>query len=329
MQTLSNGMLAEQTGTAKQPGVSSSSKGYFRNLKKRITGKWPLYLMMVPGLAVIFVFNILPMYGLSIAFKDFKPSKGIIDSPWVGFEHFEYLFTLPNIWQVFQNTLTIAILKIVIGFAIPIAVAILLNEIRKTWYKKFVQTLIYLPHFISWVILAAILKNMLTTDGGMINSLIKIFGGEPIFFLGSNEWFRTILIASDIWKNFGFNTILYLAALLTIDPQQYESAKIDGANWLQSTLYITLPGLMPIMLLTAILSIGNILNANFDQVLNLYNPQVYATADIIDTFVYRISLVDFNWELGTAVGFFKSIVSMVLLVVSYGLAYKYTDYRIF
>jgi putative aldouronate transport system permease protein len=179
------------------------------------------------------------------------------------------------------------------------------------------------------VILAAILKNMLTTDGGMINNLIKIFGGESIYFLGSNEWFRTILIASDIWKNFGFNTILYLAALLTIDPQQYESAKIDGANWLQSTLYITLPGLMPIMILTAILSIGNILNANFDQVLNLYNPQVYATADIIDTFVYRISLVDFNWELGTAVGFFKSVVSMILLVVSYGLAFKYTDYRIF
>ncbi len=329
MHTLSNEMLTEQTGMVKQAGVYSSNKGYFRNLKKRTAGKWPLYLMMIPGLAVIFVFNILPMYGLSIAFKDFKPSKGIVGSPWVGFEHFEYLFTLPNIWQVFENTLTIAVLKIVIGFAIPIAIAILLNEIRKTWYKKFVQTLIYLPHFISWVILAAILKNMLTTDGGMINSLIKIFGGEPIFFLGSNEWFRTILIASDIWKNFGFNTILYLAALLTIDPQQYESAKIDGANWLQSTVYITLPGLMPIMLLTAILSIGNILNANFDQVLNLYNPQVYATADIIDTFVYRISLVDFNWELGTAVGFFKSIVSMVLLVVSYGLAYKYTEYRIF
>ena len=320
--------------TAQQPDGDSldaqfRKKSSYGSLRKRLVGKWPLYLMTIPGLVVIFIFNLVPMYGISIAFKDFKPSKGIVASPWVGFEHFEYLFSLPNIWKVFENTLTIAILKIVIGFAIPIIVAILLNEVRKTWYKKLVQTLIYLPHFISWVILAAILKNMLTTDGGMINSLVVLFGGQPIFFLGSNDWFRTILIASDIWKNFGFNTILYLAALLSIDPQQYESAKIDGANWLQSTRYITIPGLMPIMLLTAILSIGNVLNANFDQVLNLYNPQVYATADIIDTFVYRISLVDFNWELGTAVGFFKSIVSMVLLSFSYYLAYKYTDYRIF
>jgi putative aldouronate transport system permease protein len=326
--------LIENLALDKPAAVFRSGTGINRDssngsLRKRLAGKWPLYLMTIPGLVVIFVFNIVPMYGISIAFKDFRPSKGILGSPWVGFEHFEYLFTLPNIWLLFENTITIAVLKIVIGFGIPIIVAILLNEIRKIWFKRLVQTLIYLPHFISWVILAGILKNMLTTDGGMINSLIKIFGGEAIYFLGSNDWFRTVLVASDIWKNFGFNTILYLAALLTIDPQQYESAKIDGANWLQSTRYITLPGLMPIMLLTGILSIGNILNANFDQVLNLYNPVVYDTADIIDTFVYRISLVDFNWELGTAVGFFKSIVSMVLLMISYGLAYKYTDYRIF
>ncbi|WP_420645824.1 ABC transporter permease [Candidatus Leptofilum sp.] len=298
-------------------------------LKSRMAGKWPLYLMTIPGLIVVFIFNVAPMYGISIAFKDFFPSRGIADSPWVGLQHFTYLFSLPDTWQVLKNTLIIAILKMVLGFPVPIIVAILINEIRVTWYKKTVQTLIYLPHFISWVILAGILKNMLTTDGGMINNLIVMFGGDPIFFLGSNDWFRTILIASDIWKNFGFSTILYLAALLSIDPQLYESAKIDGASWLQATRYVTLPGITPIMLLTAILSIGSILNANFDQVLNLYNPQVYATGDIIDTFVYRISLVDFNWELGTAVGFFRSIVSMILLIVSYGLAYKYTDYRIF
>jgi putative aldouronate transport system permease protein len=304
-------------------------KSAITDLRARTAGKWPLYIMMIPGLLVIVVFNLVPMYGISIAFKDFYPSRGILGSPWVGFDHFTYLFSLPNIGQIFENTLIIAIAKIVIGFPIPIIVAILLNEIKNTLYMRSVQTLIYLPHFISWVILAGILKNMLTTDGGMINSLITIFGGEPIFFLGSNDWFRTLLISSDIWKNFGFSTVIYLAALLSIDPQLYESARIDGANWLQITRHVTLPGLMPIMLLTAILSIGGILNANFDQVLNLYNPQVYETADIIDTFVYRISLVNFNWELGTAVGLFRSIVSMILLIVSYGLAYKYTDYRIF
>ncbi len=329
MDALDENLVVQKPLGVFSSGFDQDNRNSYQNLRKRMAGKWPLYLMTVPGLLVIFIFQIVPMYGITIAFKDFKPSRGIMGSPWVGLEHFEYLFSLPNIWRVFENTLIIAILKIVIGFAIPIIVAILLNEIRKIWFKRFVQTMIYLPHFISWVILAGILKNMLTTDGGMINSLIEMFGGQPIFFLGSNEWFRTVLIASDIWKNFGFNTILYLAALLTIDPQQYESAKIDGANWLQSTRFITIPGLMPIMLLTAILSIGGILNANFDQVLNLYNPVVYDTADIIDTFVYRISLVDFNWELGTAVGFFKSVVSMVLLIISYGLAYKYTDYRIF
>jgi putative aldouronate transport system permease protein len=329
MQDLSRGTTSQPPPAPSTVQSKSNARRAIAGIRKRMVGKWSLYLMTVPGLVIIFIFNLTPMYGISIAFKDFFPSRGILGSPWVGFQHFRYLFSLPQIWNVLRNTLIIAILKIVIGFPIPIIVAIFLNEIRLTWYKKLVQTLIYLPHFISWVILAGILKNMLTTDGGMVNSLVTMFGGKPIFFLGSNDWFRTILIASDIWKNFGFNTILYLAALLSIDPQLYESAKIDGANWLQSTRYVTLPGIMPIMLLTAILSIGNILNANFDQVLNLYNPQVYRTADIIDTFVYRISLVDFNWELGTAVGFFRSIVSTILLVISYGLAYKYTDYRVF
>lgn len=299
------------------------------NLRKRIKGKWPLYLMILPGLAAIIIFNYLPLYGISIAFKDFLPSKGIIGSPWVGLEHFKYMLSLSNTYIVIRNTLIIAIAKILLGFPIPIIVAILLNEINTLWYKKTVQTIIYLPHFISWVILGGILKNMLSIDGGLVNNFMSIFGAEPIYFLGSNKWFRPILVISDIWKGFGFSTIVYLAAITGIDPRLYEAAKIDGASWWKSTWHITIPGMMPIVILTAILSIGNIMNANFDQVFNLYNMQVYETGDIIDTFVYRISLVDFNYGLGTAVGLFKSVVSFILLVCSYTVAYKVSDYRIF
>lgn len=300
-----------------------------QKLKKIIAAKWPLYLMIIPGLIIIAVFNIAPMYGITIAFKRFMPSKGIFESPWVGWYYFESLFSLPGTPRVILNTLTIAILKTIIGFPVPIIVAILINEIRKMWYKKLVQTIIYLPHFISWVILGGMLKNMLSTDGGMVNSILAFFGREPIYFLGSNEWFRTILISSDIWKGFGFSTIIFLAAITSIDPGLYEAARIDGANWLRCTWHVTIPGLMPIVILTSILSLGNIMNANFDQVFNLYSPRVYETADIIDTFVYRISLVDFSYSLGTAIGLFKSVISFILLSISYFLAYKYSDYRIF
>lgn len=300
------------------------------DLRKRLKGKTPLYLMVIPGLAALIVFNYLPLYGISIAFKDFMPSRGILGSPWVGWKYFEYMLSLPRTFQVLNNTLVIALLKIVIGFPIPILIAILLNEITRMWYKKTVQTIIYLPHFISWVILGGMLKNMLSTDGGgILNNVLGVFGVDPIYFLGSNVWFRWVLVASDIWKGFGFSTIVFLAAITAIDPELYEAARIDGANWRKSVRYITIPGIMPIVVLVAILSIGNIMNANFDQVFNLYNVQVYPTGDIIDTFVYRISLVDFNYSLGTAVGLFKSVVSFILLVISYTLAYKYSDYRIF
>jgi putative aldouronate transport system permease protein len=299
------------------------------DLRKRLNGKSPLYLMILPGLAALIVFSYFPLYGITIAFKDFMPSKGIMRSPGVGWEYFQYMLSLPDTYKVLGNTLLIAVKKIVFGFPVPIITAIFLNEITRMWYQKTVQTIIYLPNFISWVILGGMLKNMLSTDGGMINNLIGFFGIDPIYFLGSNTWFQTVLVTSDIWKGFGFSTIVYLAAITSIDPELYEAAKIDGANWRQSVRNITIPCIMPIVVLVAILSIGNILNANFDQVFNMYNVQVYETGDIIDTFVYRISLVDFNYSLGTAVGLFKSVVSFILLVISYTLAYKYSDYRIF
>ncbi len=300
-----------------------------RTLASRVKGKGALYLMLIPGIIVILIFMIWPMGGIVIAFKDFMPSKGIWGSPWVGLRYFEQLFMFGDTAQVFRNTLIIAVLKIIINFPIPIIVAIFLNEIRTIWFKKSVQTIIYLPYFISWVILGGILKNMLSMDGGMINNLVSMFGGDPIYFLGSNEWFRTVLIASDIWKNFGYSSIIFLAAIISIDPGLYEAAKIDGAGWLRSTWHVTIPGIMPMVVLTSILAIGGILNANFDQVLNLYNPLVYETGDIIDTFVYRMSLIDFNYSLGTALGLLKSVISLILLSGSYLLAYKFSDYRIF
>jgi len=300
-----------------------------QDLRKRLKGKSALYLMVLPGLAAMIVFNYLPLYGIQIAFKDFMPRRGIWNSPSAGWEYFEYMLSLPDTYKVLKNTLVIALKKIIFGFPVPIIAAILLNEITSKWYKKSLQTIIYLPHFISWVILGGMLKNMLSTDGGMINNLIGLFGVEPIYFLGSNQWFQTILVTSDIWKGFGFATIVYLAAITGIDPEQYEAAKIDGANWMQCTRNVTMPAMMPIVMLTAILSIGGIMNANFDQIFNMYNVQVYETGDIIDTFVYRISLVDFNYSLGTAVGLFKSVISFILLVVSYVMAYKFSDYRIF
>lgn len=297
---------------------------------KRYVQVYPLYLMLIPGFAFIILFQYVPLYGITIAFKDFYPSRGVLGSPWVGWEYFRYMVELPDTWKVVKNTFVIAILKIVIGFPIPIIVSILINEVTSVWFKRTVQTLIYLPHFLSWVILGGMLTDILSVNNGLVNSILAMFGQEtPIFFLGSNQWFRPVLIITDIWKTFGFGTIVYLAAIVGIDPNLYEAAMVDGANWVQKTRHITLPGMLPIVLLTGILSLGNLMNANFDQVFNLYNALVYDTGDIIDTFVYRISLVDFNYSLGTAVGLFRSVVAFVLIASSQYLAYRYTDYRVF
>jgi putative aldouronate transport system permease protein len=286
--------------------------------------------MLIPGFIFVILFNYVPLYGISIAFKDFYPSRGILGSPWVGLEYFRYMVSLPDTWKVVRNTFVIAILKILIGFPIPILVAILLNEIRSVAYKRSIQTLIYLPHFLSWVILGGMLIDILSVNNGLVNNILELFGQErPIFFLGSNDWFRPVLIVTDVWKTFGFGTVVYLAAIVGIDPNLYEAAMVDGANWMQKTRHITFPGMLPIVLLTGILSLGNLMNANFDQVFNLYNTLVYETGDIIDTFVYRISLVDFNYSLGTAVGLFRSVVAFVLIASSQYLAYRYTDYRVF
>lgn len=298
-------------------------------MKRRLMVEWPLHLMLAPGLAVILLFSYGPMLGLVIAFQDFVPMLGFFKSAWVGWSNFTYIFSLPDTLQVIYNTLAIAGMKIVAGLAMPVLAALLLNEVRSRWFTRSVQTLIYLPHFLSWIIVGGILIDLLSPSQGLLNELLGWFGIQPIFFLGDNSWFRVVLVASNEWKEFGFATIVYLAALTSIDPAQYEAAVVDGAGRWKQTWHITLPGMRPIIILMMTLSLGNVLNAGFDQVFVLYSPQVYETGDIIDTMVYRMGLEQMQYSVATAVGLFKSVVSLILISISYWLAYRLANYRIF
>lgn len=294
--------------------------------------KWkrqiPLHLMILPALIILIIFCYIPMFGIVIAFQNYFPILGISGSPFVGLNNFRFMFQLPETMSVLSNTLSIAIQKIVFGFTVPIIVSLLLNEVRKNYIRSTIQTFIYLPYFFSWVILAGILVDILSLNG-IINNFMSLFGIDSVFFLGSNTWFQPVIVISDIWKNFGFGTVVYLAAIVSISPTLYESARIDGANRWKQAIHITLPGMLPIIILLATLSLGNVLNAGFEQIFNLYNPAVYRTGDIIDTFVFRLGLVDMRFGLATAVGLMRSVVSLLLISTSYFLAYKFADYRIF
>ncbi|MBD2871047.1 ABC transporter permease [Paenibacillus arenilitoris] len=288
----------------------------------------PIHLFILPSIILLLIFNYMPMAGIILAFQDYKPRLGLFHSPWVGLEHFRYLFTYPDSKQVIWNTFLIASLKIVANTVIPIGFALLLNEIRLLVFKRSVQTLVYLPHFLSWVILGGILTDLLSNKG-LANQALGWLGIPSIYFLGDGDWFRFTLIVSDVWKEFGFSTIVYLAALTGVNQSLYEAAEIDGAGRWKQTLNITLPALIPVIVVIMTLSLGNILNAGFDQIFNLYNPLVYREGDIIDTFVYRVGLMNGSFSFATAVGLFKSVVSFILIVVSYTIAYRWGNYRIF
>nr|WP_040718943.1 ABC transporter permease subunit [Paenibacillus daejeonensis] len=285
--------------------------------------------MVLPALILTIIFAYIPMVGIVIAFQDFKPWLGFGQSNWVGLDHFQYLFSTPENLQVVWNTLIIASMKLVGGLIAPLVFALLLNEIRLSAFKRSVQTLVYLPHFLSWVILGGILLDMLSMKGLVNQVLVALFNIDPIFFLGDGNWFRFVVVVSDIWKEFGFGAIIFLASLAGINPALYEAAEVDGAGRWQQTLAITIPSLIPIMIVVGTLSLGNILNAGFDQIFNLYNGLVYDKGDIIDTFVYRVGLVDGQFGFSAAVGLFKSVVGFVLIVAAYRMAYKFANYRIF
>ena len=302
---------------------SLRSRGRFRK-------ELPFHLMLWPGVIIVFIYMYIPLSGLIIAFQKFVPAKGLFgNQKWIGWDNFIYLYNLPGAISALRNTVVIAFFKIILHLIIPITVSILLNEIRSTAFRRTAQTLIYLPHFLSWIIMGGILIDILSPSDGIVNRILGLFGVEPVFFLGSNDYFRGTLIISDVWKEFGFNTIIYLAAITNIDPNQYEAATIDGANRFQKMRYITLPNMRMIIVLMMVLSLGNVLNAGFDQVYNLYSKQVYSTGDILDTFIYRIGLLDAQFGVATAMGMFKSVVSTIFISISYYSAYKFADYRIF
>ncbi len=285
-------------------------------------------LMLLPGMLWLVMFNIVPMFGVVMAFKNFNPGKGIWGSPWVGLENFKYMFELNDSWMVIRNTLIIAVGKIVLNLLVPLIFALLLNEIQNMKFKKYIQTIVYLPHFLSWVIMATIVIGIFGYKG-VINHLIGLMGVDPKLFLADAKIFQGLVIGTDVWKEFGYNAVIFLATLAGISPSLYEAAAIDGANRWHMTWHITLPSIAHVVVLLGVLSLGNVLNAGFDQIYNMYNPLVYSTGDILDTWVYRLGLQSLQFSLATAAGLFKSAISFVLIVVSYALAYKYADYTVF
>ena len=277
-----------------------------------------LLLLVAPGLAFFLVFNYLPMFGLVLAFKEFRLSAGILGSEWSGLENFARLFGGADFPNALRNTVTISLLRLLFGFLAPIALALMLNEIRVSWYKRTVQTVTYIPYFLSWVILGGIFL-MIFSQSGPANQIVQLFGVSPIEFLTNDFWFIVVVIATGIWQAAGYGAVIYLAALAGISPDLYEAAVVDGAGRWKQTLHITIPGLVPTIITLFILNLGHVLNAGFDQIYNMYNPMVYDAADIIDTYVLRrIVLMDFG--LATGAGLFKSVVGLLMVVWANSLA---------
>lgn len=297
-------------------------------LKKDLfKNKWK-YLMILPVVIYIAVFCYKPMYGVIIAFKNFRPAVGIIDSPWVGFRHFTTFFSDYNFWRILKNTFSISALSILFGFPAPILLALLINEIRNTKFKRMVQTISYMPYFISMVIICGLIKTFCQSDG-IITDLVVALGGERINLLASKNWFYPIYIISNIWQNIGWDSIIYLAALSGIDQEQYETAKVDGAGRIRQIISVTLPGLMPTVTILFILKMGSILNVGFEKILLLYSPTTYEVADVISTYVYRIGILDANFSYSTAIGLFNSIVNIIFLLLTNTISKKMNNSGLF
>lgn len=274
-----------------------------------------LLLLLVPALIWYGLFYYVPLYGVQLAFKDYRIMEGIAASPWVGLEHFSRMFSETNDFlTIMRNTIVISFYQLVFGFPAPILLAILFNEIRLKWFVRFAQSVTYLPHFLSWVVLAGLLTTFLSPSQGVVNYIIQLFGFEPVYFLGEKQYFRFTLIVSNIWKEVGWGTVIYMAAIAGISPQLFEAARVDGAGRWKQLIHITLPGIMPVIVILLILRIGNLLDAGFDQVLNLYNPAVYEVGDIIDTYVYRVGINQMQFGFTTAVGLFKNVIGFAMLL---------------
>lgn len=298
-----------ETATRSAAGIGLNG----RSIVERFMTNRYLYLMLLPGLVYFIVYRYIPMFGLAIAFKRYFPNVGFWDSRWVGLYYFERIFRSPEVTRVFVNTLVISLAKVIFAFPVPIVLALLINEIRNLRFKKTIQTVSYLPHFLSWVIFGEIVKVILSGTG-VINWIITSLGGDPIYFMIQPRYFRTILVVSAILKNSGWGTIIYLAAMSMIDPQLYEAATIDGAGRLRRMFHITLPAIKSVIAILLILRIGHIMDAGFHQVLILYNEAVYSTGDIFDTYVYRVGISQGEYSLATAVGLLKGVVGFILVI---------------
>ncbi|GJM77730.1 protein lplB [Paenibacillus sp. HMSSN-139] len=281
-------------------------------LTKLAKYRWQ-YVMVLPAVVLLFLFSYVPMVGIQVAFKDFQIGTTMWNSPWVGFENFAFLQD-DQFWLVVRNTVYIAVLKFVFGFPAPILLALLINELRHNGFKRFVQSVSYLPHFFSWIVVAYILQSFLTLDGGLVNQLIANLGGDPVFFLGSTQWFRPMIVTSSLWKEVGWNTILYLAAITTIDPQLYEAAKVEGAGKWAQMRHITLPGMMPTISIVLILSMPSLIAVGMDQIYPLMNPANQPVADVLDTYILRSGLQQGYFGMATAVGMLSSLLSLILVI---------------
>jgi putative aldouronate transport system permease protein len=288
-----------------------------------------LYLFLFPGLVYFMLFQYLPMLGLVISFQDYSLFRGISGSEWVGLKHYKTLLQYPEFWQILRNTLIISLYRIVFFFPVPIILSIMLNEIRLQLFKRSVQTIVYLPHFLSWVVVAGISYAFLSTQGGVINSMLQWFGFEPVPFLMSTELFRGLLVAQGIWKESGWGTVIFLAALSGVNPELYEAARMDGAGRFKQILHVSLPGLASTIIVLLIIRIGHIMDAGFEQVFIMYNSMVYDVADIIDTFVYRRGIVEGDFSFVTAMGLFKSVIGVALVVMANHLAKRFGEESIY
>jgi putative aldouronate transport system permease protein len=295
------------------PIIDSSIQVKKASRLKKILSSYQLYLFLLPALIYFIVFHYVPMYGVLIAFKDFVATKGIMGSPWVGFKHFERFFESYQFWTLIKNTLGLSVIQLIVGFPLPIFLALMLNQIRSEKYKRFVQTVVYAPHFISVVVLAGMIY-VFFSNNGLINNIILIFGGDPISFMAKPEWFKPLYIASGVWQETGWAAIIYLAALAGVSPELHEAAVMDGANKWQRILHVDIPAIMPTAVILLILNVGNIMNIGFEKAYLLQTPMNQPAAEIIPTYVYKMGLQQAQYSFAAAVGLFNSVINLILLV---------------
>lgn len=307
--------------TAAEAGLVKYKESSGRKWKRIVRNRY-IYLMILPGVLYFLIFKYIPMFGLVISFQDYLPYKGIMGSEWVGVKHFSRLFSEPEFWNIFKNTVVVFIVNVTFYFPIPIILSLMLNEVGNAFFKRFVQTLVYIPHFLSWVIIVSISFVMFTMDGGIINEMLTYFGFQPVNFLMSSGWFYPMYVLQVIWREAGWGTIVYLAAMAAVDPGLYEAARMDGATRLRQIWHITLPGIRTVIVVMLILKVGSVLDTSFEHIFLLLNSMNKDVAEILDTYVYTAGLKQGQYSFSTAVGLFKSVVSFILVMGSNWLAKK-------